>query len=139
MAKLKGRDNWFKGHILPGGSRQDTTLAVPVMEQMGGMETRKPARKSPKKLARKGKKRGPDRRELTLEGEKRVEKAEKRRMERMVNKEKGKAGINVAKKIKAYKVTMDPPVSVLFVDNTKNGTMAKRLQEEGKKLGGITS
>ena len=153
MAKLRARDNWFKGrqevelpedgdeqtHILPGGSRQDTTLAVPVMEQMGDMETNKTARKSPKKLARKCKKRGPDRRTLTLGGEKRVEKAEKRRMKRMVNKEKGKAGIKVAKKTNAERVMMDPPVSVLFVDNTKNGTLAKRLQEEEKRLGGITS
>ena len=62
------------------------------MEQMGDMESRKPAMKSPRKLARKGKKRGPDRRTITLGGEKRLEKAEKRRMVRMVNKERGKAG-----------------------------------------------
>ena len=34
---------------------------------------------------------------------------------------------------------MEPPVSVLFVDNTKDGRLAKRLQEEEKRLGGITS
>ena len=34
---------------------------------------------------------------------------------------------------------MNPPVSVLFVDNTKDGRLAKMLQEEEKRLGGITS
>ena len=28
---------------------------------------------------------------------------------------------------------MDPPVSVLFVDNTKNGRLAEMLQEEEKR------
>ena len=40
-----------------------------------------------KKVARKGKKRGPNRKVLTLGGEKRMQKAEKRRLMRMVNKE----------------------------------------------------
>ena len=78
------------------------------------IETIKTAKKSPMK-------RGPNRRTLTLGGEKRVEKALKRKMKRLVNRERGKAGIKVAKKSKADKVMMDPPVSVLFVDNTKNG------------------
>ena len=34
---------------------------------------------------------------------------------------------------------MEPPVSVLFVDNTKNGMLATMLQKEEKRLGGITS
>ena len=43
------------------------------------------------------------------------------------------------KKTRAEKVMMEPPISVLFVDNTKGGTLAKRLQEEEKRLGGVTS
>ena len=86
-------------------------------------------------MARKGKRRGPYRRTFTQGGEKRVEKALKRKMKRLVNRERGKAGIKVAKKSRADKVRIDPPVSVLFVDNTKDGRLAKMLQEEEKRLG----
>ena len=33
----------------------------------------------------------------------------------------------------------EPQISVLFVDNTAKGILAKRLQEAEKRLGGITS
>ena len=101
--------------------------------------TKPTTKKSPKKLARKGKKRGPNRQSLTLGGEKRMQKATKRKMSRMVNRDKGRAGIRAVKKTKAERVMMEPPVSVLFVDNTKNGTLQKRLQEEEKRLGGMTN
>ena len=51
-----------------------------------------------------------------------------RKMKRIVNK-----------KSRADRVMMDPPISVLFVDKTKYGSLAKMLQEEEKRLGGITS
>ena len=67
-----------------------------------------------------------------------MEKAEKRKMKRMVNKEKGKAGIKVAKKTNADKVMMDPPVSVLFVDNTKSGTLVRKLRERAQVMKELT-
>jgi hypothetical protein len=124
--------------VPPGGSRLDTTLVDTVHSKEPCKKKKNSAKRdvqSPKRMARKGKKRGPGRIKLTLGGEKRVEKAEKRKMKRMINIEKGKAGIKMTKKTKAEQVLMEPPVSVLFVDNTMNGTLAKRLQEEEKRLG----
>jgi hypothetical protein len=34
---------------------------------------------------------------------------------------------------------MEPPISVIFIDNTKNGTLAKMLQETEKRPGRMTS
>ena len=91
------------------------------------------------KLARKGKKRGPDRQSVTLGGIKRQKKSQKRRTKRQMNKDMGKAGIPASRKSRADKMMMEPPVSVLFVDNTRAGMLAKMLQKEEKRLGGITS
>ena len=102
-------------------------------------ETARQSTNPTKKIARKGKKRGANRRVLTLGGEQKVKKAEKRKLKRMMNKERGRAGMKAPKKTRAEQVMMDPPISVLFVDNTKGGTLAKRLQEEEKRLGGVTS
>ena len=40
---------------------------------------------------------------------------------------------------KEEKVMQEAPISVLFVDNTARGLLAKRLQETEKRLGGVTS
>ena len=56
-----------------------------------------------------------------------------------MNKEMGKAGVPAKRKSNEDKVMMEPPSSVLFVDKTKNGTLAKMLQETEKRLGGMTS
>ena len=56
-----------------------------------------------------------------------------------MNKELGKSGIPASRKSKADKRMMEPPVSILFVDNTRAGMLAKMLQKEEKRLGRITS
>jgi hypothetical protein len=66
-------------------------------------------------------------------------KALKRKSKRKMNREMGKAGILAKKKSNEERVMMEPPISVIFVDNTKNGTLAKMLQETEKRLGGMTS
>ena len=50
------------------------------------------------KIARKEKKRGPNRQTLTLGGEKKMEKSLKRRTKRKMNRDLGKAGIPARKK-----------------------------------------
>ena len=67
MAKLKTKNSWFKGRQeveLPGetearegpeGSRLDTTLVPPPMQEQ--TDTIKTVKKSPRKVAKKGKKR----------------------------------------------------------------------------------
>ena len=66
-------------------------------------------------------------------------KALKRKSMRKVNREMGKAGIPARKKSNEERVMLEPPISVLFIDNTKNGTLAKMRQETEKRLGGMTS
>ena len=91
------------------------------------------------KIARKGKRRGPDRQSVTLGGIRKQEKSQRRRTLRPMNKELGKSGIPACKKSKADKMMMEPPVSVLFVDNTKAGMLANMLQKVEKRLGGVTA
>ena len=52
------------------------------------------------KVARKGKKRGPNRQTVTLGGEKKMDKSLKRRTKRKMNRDLGKAGISARKKIR---------------------------------------
>ena len=85
----------------------------------------------------KGKKRGGNREVLTLGGAKRQETNLKRKMKRKVNKLKGKAGFPAQRK-KADRALMESPISVLFVDNTKGGLLAKKFREEEKRLGLMT-
>ena len=51
----------------------------------------------------------------------------KRRTRRKMNRDLGKAGIPAKRKSMMDKVVQEPPISVLFIDNTKNGTLARRL------------
>ena len=64
------------------------------------------------KVARKGKKRGPNRQTVTLGGIKRQEKSQRRRTKRKMNKDLGKAGFAASRKSRADMVMMEPPVSV---------------------------
>ena len=66
-------------------------------------------------------------------------KALKRKSRRKVYREMGKAGIPAKKKSNEERVILEPPISVIFIDNTKNGTLPKMLQETEKRLGGMTS
>ena len=52
-----------------------------------------------------------------------------------MNKDLGKAGFAASRKSRADMVMMEPPMSVLFVDNTKNGILAvvKKELEMGMK------
>ena len=51
----------------------------------------------------------------------------------------GRAGIKPRKKSKAEQRMLEPPISILFVDNTKDGMLARRLSGEEKRLAGSTS
>ena len=59
-------------------------------------------------------------------------------MKRKMNKLKGKAGFPASRKERASTPLEDSPISVLFVDSTKGGVMAKRFREEEKRLGQMT-
>ena len=81
-----------------------------------------------KRIVRRGKQRGSNRQTLTSGGMLKQKKALKRKSRRKVNREIGKSGIPAKKKS-----------NFLFIDNTKNGTLAKMMHETEKRLGGMTS
>ena len=70
-------------------------------------------------------------------GAKKQETNLKRKMKRRMNKLKGKAGFPAQRK-KADTALLDSPISVMFVDNTKGGLLAKKFKEEEKRLGRMT-
>ena len=86
----------------------------------------------------KGKKRGMNREIVTLGGRKKQEVAWKRKMKRKMNQLKGKAGFPASGKEKMITPLNDSPISVLFVDSTKGGMLAKRFREEERRLGQMT-
>ena len=47
-------------------------------------------------------------------------------------------GIKKKKKSRAEKAMLEPPVSVIFLENTKDGLLAKRLQKVEERLAGTT-
>ena len=51
---------------------------------------------------------------------------------------RGKAGIPARRKTLAEKVEQKTPISVMFIDNTMGGILAKRLQKEEQRLAGMT-
>ena len=170
MAKLRSRDNWFKGKTeiapppsqagqsdrmedipLEVGRRLDTTPpGVPVsgcspnqvgQESSGRLETKdrmvvKKAGNIPYK--NRNKKRGPGRKSLTLGGIKKQENSMRRKLKRKVNIGMGKAGFPASRKKRGDNVDNEAPISVLFVDNTAKGILARRIQDEEKKLGRMT-
>jgi hypothetical protein len=204
-----------ENHILPGGSRQDTTLAVPVGERDGngvfdktyqkdknasvqsihgghpdgekrtlsqitileGWKNQNPddgivmsgpdglvsslvnendvqiqtsqqedqpgqveVTEVPKqvKQAGKRKKRGNTRETITLGGLKKVEKALKRKAKNKMRKKLGKLGVPEGRNMRRGKGPLAPIRSVMFVDNSGGGELARRLQEAEEGLGRAT-
>ena len=148
MAKMMAKTNWFKSReeqgletcqppgrsvqpsgrdVHPPGTTRETPRGVkvtePTVERAGGQ-------------AGGRKKRGHDMPTLSLGGRKRMEKAVRKRERRKINRQLGRAGIE--KKIKnpaMRKGKNIPTISVLFVEQTPGGTLAKNLQNAETELG----
>ena len=129
MAKLRARDNWFKGsqEVEPPGMQEDgsqeessrgldsiqESVEVPdnpdqdqpmegrkeagsskadkeTTRSKYGEDSRRMEKKMVTKLARKGKRRGPDRQSVTLGGIRKQEKSQRRRTKRQMNRDLGK-------------------------------------------------
>ena len=86
----------------------------------------------------KSKKRGPERRNLTLGGQKRQEMSLRRKIKRKINIGRGRVGHPASRKNKKDSLNNEAPISVLFIDNTKGGMLAKRLQSEESRLSTMT-
>ena len=68
-------------------------------------------------------------------GAKKQETNLKRKMKRRINKLKVKAGFPAQRK-KTDTALLDIPISVMFVDNTKGGLLAKNSRKRRRGLGG---
>ena len=164
MAKLKSKNNWYKGKQeveQPEGqvsgldgkqkssSRMETSQAENSPENsnltdQSASANRMESSEGEGKQSGRGmvknrkKKRGPDRQTLTLGGKKKMEKNLKRKMKQKMNRSRGNAGFPAVRKTATDKRMNDPPISVIFIDNTKNGALARRLQLEEHRLAKIT-
>ena len=87
------------------------------------------------------KKRGPGRGTVTLGGLRKIEKAKKRKAKRKLRKKLGMNNVQMRKEMprKLRKKGQIPPTrSVIFVDNSVGGKLAKRFQEAEEEAGDTT-
>ena len=87
------------------------------------------------------KERGPGRGTVTLGGLRKIEKAKKRKAERKLRKKLGMNNVQMRKEMprKLKKKGQIPPTrSVIFVDNSVGGELAKRFQEAEEEAGDTT-
>ena len=85
------------------------------------------------------KKRGPNRRTITLGGLNKIEKAKKRKEKQRLRRKLGEMGVPDGRKKRRPQGPLPPTRSVLFVDNTAGGELASRFQmaeEEAVELSG---
>ena len=89
---------------------------------------RTPKRTSIPRLGVKGKKRGKNRQVQTLGGIKKQKNALKRKTKQELNRKMGLAGFPTSRKNKEKEtIRKSSQVSVLFIDNTKGGLLARKL------------
>ena len=143
IAKMTAKTTWYKGkkEVPPptksspqeGGdeksSKDEDKIREGTFQQDGNQ------RKS-----KKSKKRGSHRGTITLGGLKKIEKAKKRKIKQKMRKRLGETIRIFQKDGKEAKKKGPPPPtrSVLFVDSTVNGELARRLMEAEKDLGDAT-
>ena len=138
-AKDLSKTNWYKGKTevepppMPSSLQEDPTCmrdGVPESEELPGKTT----------LSQKAgkKKRGPNRAILTLGGKKKVEKALKRKMKSKMRKRISELNIPQGRIGMKGPGPQAPVKSVMFIDNTAGGELAKRLQEAEMDLGKAT-
>ena len=131
IAKMKAKNNWYKGKDEVEPPTRSSQVEADHTE-----ETCQEAGKVKEKAGSK-KKRGISKGTITLGGLKKVEKARKRRMKQRLSKKLGSMNIHEAR-VKKRKGPPPPTRSVMFVDNTAGGELAKRLQAAEDELGEAT-
>ena len=94
----------------------------------------------PKQVKKAGnrKKRGNKRGTITLGGLKKVEKALKRKAKNKMRKKLGDMSVPEGRKVRRGKGPLAPIRSVMFVDNSGGGELARRLQDAEEDLGKAT-
>ena len=85
------------------------------------------------------KKRGPERRNITLGGLKKVQTAMKRKAKNKMRKQLGQLKLPMGRKLKKKVDGSVAPIrSVMFVENTVGGELTRRLQESEMEAGKAT-
>ena len=84
------------------------------------------------------KKRGPNRKTITLGGLKRIEDAKKRKEKQRLRRKLGEMGVQDGRKQRKPQGQIPPTRSVLFVDNTAGGEMARRFQLAEEEAGNLS-
>ena len=96
----------------------------------------------PKRVMKVGngrkKKRGSNRETITLGGLKKVEKALRRKEKNKLRKKLGSMNVPEGRKVTRGRGPIAPIRSVMSIDNTGGGELARRLQEEETVLGDAT-
>ena len=75
-------------------------------------------------------KRGMKREIVTLGGQKKQETAMRKKLKRKMNQQRGQPGFPASRKAKSLRPLQVSPISVVFIDNTKGGKLAKIFKEE---------
>ena len=84
------------------------------------------------------KKRGAKKQTITLGGLHRVQKAKKRKERQRVRRTLGENQIQVHEGWKRQRGPLPPTRSVVFIDNTAGGELARRFQEAENEAGSVT-
>ena len=135
-AKEMSKTDWYKGKTEVEPPPRSTSLQEdPTCMKDAVPEVEEPGRKTTPSLKAGKKKRGPGRVILTLGGKKKVEKALKRKMKSKMRKKISELNIPDGRIGKKGAGPQAPVKSVLFVDNTAGGELAKRLQEAERDMG----
>ena len=132
---MMAKTNWFKSREEQGlesnqhldGASGYNAGRVKVMEPTGDRAGVKEGL---------SKKRGKERPTLSLGGRKRLEKASKKKERRKINRQLGRAGVKKMDNNPAMRKGKSiPTISVLFVEQTPGGALARSLQQAEVNLG----
>ena len=163
ISKMMAKTNWFKSReeqgkekiqpvgrftqpsdVQPSGSGSQPTevgdqpagISIQPSGTRGGVMDKEPT------VGRNGraegwkKKRGKDKPTLSLAGRRKMEKAARKKERRRINRQMGRAGVKPNQKNPASRnIKNIPTISVLFVEQTPGGALAKRLQEAETEIG----
>ena len=157
IAKLRSKTSWYKGKQevdppapMPTSQEEGYTSPEEDQEILAEASTHQEDQASDQTLHqgrtenfqedgnKRKKKRGPNRENITLGGLKKVKTARKRKAKNKMRKKLGEMKIPEGRKLRKGRGPGAPIRSVIFVDNTSGGELARRLQEAEMELGSQT-
>ena len=135
ITKMMAKTNWFKSREEQGLDSNQQVEGV-SRYKAGSIMVKEPTVDRAGVKEGGSKKRGGERPTLSLGGKKRLEKATKKKERRKVNRQLGRAGVKKTDKNPAMRKGKSiPTISVLFVEQTPGGALARNLQQAEVTLG----